>query len=74
MKPLALTLVLAAASLSPAFAGTLPPTACASGYHVDRGGNCQPDNGEQNRYCPRGLVFHPSFYGWTCDPPPPQAY
>ena len=50
------------------------PATCAAGYHRDRGGNCQPNGGETNRFCPPGLVFHPSFDGWTCDPPPPEAY
>ena len=75
--------VFAAAAFAAAFiafcapaarAGGLPQTACASGYHPDRGGNCQPNGGEQNRYCPSGLVFHPTFDGWSCDPPPPEAY
>jgi hypothetical protein len=50
------------------------PQACASGYHPDAGGNCQPNGGAGNRYCPDGLVFQPTFDGWTCDPPPPEAY
>jgi hypothetical protein len=58
----------------PARATGLEPLACAAGYHVDRGGNCQPDIAQENRWCPRGTVFHPTFDGWTCDPPPPEAY
>ena len=59
---------------APAQAAGVQRAACASGYHLDRGGNCQPNGGEQNRYCPRGLVFHPTFDGWSCDPPPREAY
>ena len=50
------------------------PVPCAAGYHTDAGGNCQPNVAEVNRYCPRGTVFHAAFDGWTCDPPPPEAY
>ena len=74
MRKLALTVALAALAATPALAQRLPPQACASGYQTDRGGNCQPINGEENRFCPRGLVFHPTFNGWSCDPPPPEAY
>lgn len=54
--------------------GAAHRVACASGYHVDAGGNCQPNVAQSDRYCPRGLVFHPAFDGWTCDPPPREAY
>ncbi len=64
----------AAAARSGAGLGEAYPLACASGYHTDRGGNCQPNVAEENRYCPTGLVFHPTFDGWTCDPAPPEAY
>ena len=55
-------------------AGDMLAQACASGYHTDRGGNCQPDAGEANRYCPPGAVFHPSFDGWYCDSPSGRSY
>jgi hypothetical protein len=57
-------------------AATAPQVAmaCASGYHVDRGGNCQPNAGETNRYCPPGYVFHPSFDGWYCESPSGRTY
>jgi hypothetical protein len=54
--------------------GSAFPVACAAGYHVDAGGNCQPNGPQTNRYCPTGTVFHPTFEGWNCDPPPPEAY
>jgi hypothetical protein len=56
--------------------GQAYPVACASGYHPDRGGNCQPDVEEQNRFCPRGEVIHSAFNGngYICEPPPPEAY
>jgi hypothetical protein len=64
------------ASLGPARAddGVQLAQTCASGYHADRGGNCQPDGGETNRYCPPGAVFHPSFDGWYCDSPSGRTY
>jgi hypothetical protein len=76
----ALSVILAVATLTPAAAGPSVglgrafPQACGSGYHPDAGGNCQPNGGASNRYCPDGLVFHPAFNGWTCDPAPPEAY
>ncbi len=59
---------------APAGRGVVYPQACASGYHTDAGGNCQPNTPEESRFCPRGTVFHPAFDGWTCDPAPPEAY
>jgi hypothetical protein len=50
------------------------PQTCASGYHPDAGGNCQPTGGAGNRFCPDGTVFEPTFDGWNCEPPPPEAY
>jgi hypothetical protein len=51
------------------------PRACASGYHADAGGNCQPNVAQVNRYCPPGTVYHPWWDGgWYCEAPPPQAY
>ena len=74
-------LVLGAAALLASEAWAQPPglgfsrpVACASGYHLDRGGNCQPNVAEVSRYCPPGTVFHPTFDSWECDPPPPEAY
>ena len=47
-----------------------PQAACGSGYHADRGGVCQPDVQEVNRYCPQGGVYHPAPNGgWTCETP-----
>lgn len=63
-----------ASARSPAGLGSAFPQACASGYHVDAGGNCQPNAEQANRYCSTGTVFHPTFDGWSCDPPPPEAY
>ena len=54
--------------------GAAFPVACAAGYHLDAGGNCQPEAEQANRYCPTGTVFNPTFDGWSCDPPPPEAY
>jgi hypothetical protein len=70
----ALLSVAPALARSPVGLGSAFPIACASGYHLDAGGNCQPDAAQANRYCPTGTVFHPAFEGWTCDPPPPEAY
>jgi hypothetical protein len=50
------------------------PRSCASGYHTDAGGNCQPASGEVNRFCPPGLVYEPYPLGWTCNAPPREAY
>jgi len=68
------TLAPAAAARPGVGLGQAFPQACASGYHPDAGGNCQPNGGQSNRYCPDGLVVHPAFNGWTCDPAPPEAY
>jgi hypothetical protein len=76
MTKLALAALIAAFSLTgpaAALAGSRSQ-ACASGYHTDRGGNCQPNIAEHNRYCPDGLVYEPTFDGWRCDPPPREAY
>jgi hypothetical protein len=44
--------------------------ACASGYHPDAGGNCEPDVAEVNRFCPAGGVYHPAPNGgWYCETP-----
>jgi hypothetical protein len=70
----------ATSAVAPASAGGVGlgqqfPRACAPGYHPDAGGNCQPNAGELNRYCPPGTVYRPWFDGgWYCDEPPPQAY
>ncbi len=45
----------------------LSPGACASGYHPAAGGECQPDVGEVNRFCPAGGVYHPAPHGWYCE-------
>ena len=67
-------LALAAAHPAAARSGAPYRLACAGGYYADAGGNCQPEVAQVNRYCPVGTVFHPTFDGWTCDPPPPEAY
>jgi hypothetical protein len=75
-----LSVTLMLATLAPAAArsgvglGQAFPQACASGYHPDAGGNCQPNGGAGNRYCPDGTVFEPTFDGWYCGPAPPEAY
>jgi hypothetical protein len=69
-----LALDVAALARAPAGLGATFPVACASGYHTDAGGNCQPNVEQANRYCPTGTVFHPSFDSWSCDPPPREAY
>jgi hypothetical protein len=61
-------------SLARSGLGATFPVACGAGYHTDVGGNCQPNGGESNRYCPRGTVFHTTFDGSRCDPPPREAY
>ena len=68
------TLAVSGAEAQPPGLGFSQPLACASGFHVDRGGNCQPNIAEVSRYCPPGTVFHPTFDSWSCDPPPPEAY
>jgi hypothetical protein len=42
------------------------PRACASGYHTDSGGNCQPNAAQYNRFCPPGLAYEPDPLGWRC--------
>jgi hypothetical protein len=46
--------------------------ACASGYHSDNQGNCQPDNPQPNlQPCPPGLLSAPSpWSGYMCVPIP----
>ena len=68
------TLAAAAAARPGVGLGLAYPQTCASGYHPDKGGNCQPNGGESSRYCPEGSVFEPTFDGWYCGPPPPEAY
>jgi hypothetical protein len=63
-----------AAPRAPVGLGNAFPMACASGYHTDVGGNCQPNAGEQSRFCPAGTVYQPTYEGWVCNPPPPEAY
>ena len=46
------------------------PVACASGYHQDQRGNCQPNIPQTNPFCPSGLVYQPMPWGWNCEPPP----
>ena len=41
--------------------------ACAAGYHADAQGNCQPNFAQEDRFCPRGAVFHVEPWGWDCD-------
>ena len=53
--------------------GASSPIVCASGYHADAGGDCQPEAAQVDRYCAPGWVFHPEFDGWRCDPPPREA-
>jgi hypothetical protein len=48
------------------------PRACASGYHADSDGNCQPNAPQYNRFCAPGLVYQPDPLGWFCAPPPPR--
>ena len=50
------------------------PQACASGYHADAGGNCQPDAAQTNRFCATGLVYEPDPLGWRCVRPSREAY
>ena len=46
------------------------PGVCASGYHPDATGNCEPDVAEVNRFCPPGQVYHPAPNGgWYCETP-----
>jgi hypothetical protein len=71
---LALATLAAAAPRPGVGLGLAYPQACASGYHPDKGGNCQPNGGESSRYCPEGSVFEPTFDGWYCGPAPPEAY
>lgn len=52
--------------------GAQYPRACASGYHTDSDGNCQPNAAEFNRFCAPGLVYEPDPLGWYCAPPPPR--
>jgi hypothetical protein len=65
---------LAASARPSAGLGQAYPQVCAPGYHVDAGGNCQPNIAQENRFCAPGLVYEPSFYGWYCAAPPPEAY
>ena len=47
--------------------------ACASGYHADKQGNCQPDNPQPNlQPCPPGFLSAPAptWSGYTCEPIP----
>jgi hypothetical protein len=75
MAVMSVTLYAVAAPARPLVGlGAAYPVACAAGYHLDAGGNCQPNAEQANRYCPKGTVFHPTFDGWECDPPPPEAY
>jgi hypothetical protein len=41
--------------------------ACASGYHTDVQGNCQPDVPQVNKFCPPGAIYHPNPGGWYCE-------
>jgi hypothetical protein len=50
------------------------PRACASGYHPDAEGNCQPDSRQFNRFCGPGLVYQPDPLGWRCVLPSPNGY
>ena len=63
-----------AGSAEPLGLGQQFPRACASGYHPDAGGNCQPDAGEFNRFCAPGLVYEPDPLGWRCVLPSPSGY
>ncbi len=63
-----------AAPQAPAGLGNAFPQTCASGYHPDAGGNCQPAIPQTDRFCAAGTVFHSFPDGWTCDPAPPEAY
>jgi hypothetical protein len=58
------------ASAAPAAAQRV---ACASGYHADRQGNCQPNNPQPNlQPCPPGYLSAPAptWSGYTCVPIP----
>jgi len=48
---------------------------CAGGYHTDRFGDCQPDNGIVDSRCPNGFEAapSPSANGYRCIPEP-QGY
>lgn len=54
---------------SPTHAETI---ACASGYHADSRGNCQPDHGYVDSRCPDGFLASPSPDpdGYRCVPVP----
>jgi hypothetical protein len=54
---------------APAHAAAL---ACAGGYHADRQGNCQPDNGYVDSRCQAGFEAAPSPdpVGYRCAPIP----
>ena len=75
MRRYLLGVALCGAILAPASAGAISlEMRCASGYHVDRGGNCQPDARETNRFCPRGFIYQPAPDGYRCLPPPPRRH
>ncbi len=74
LAPVLFALSASGAAAQPPGLGFVYPSVCASGFHTDAGGNCQPNIAEESRYCPRGTVFHPTFDSWSCDPPPPEAY
>jgi hypothetical protein len=63
-----------AGSAAPLGLGQQFPRSCASGYHPDEGGNCQPNAAQYNRFCAPGLVYEPDPLGWRCVPPSPDGY
>ena len=48
------------------------PVACASGYHQDAAGNCQPNVPETALFCSSlpGYIYQPTPWGWNCVPAP----
>jgi hypothetical protein len=48
------------------------PTACWSGYHLDRNGDCQSDNPVLDTSCGPGLISQvfPNANGYICVPIP----
>ena len=47
---------------------------CASGYHSDHHGHCQPDVAHHNRYCPTGMVIQYAPRGGKCLHPTHHHY
>ena len=54
--------------ITPVVLKTQFPVACASGYHPDEAGNCQPNVAQTATYCGSlpGYIYHQTPDGWTC--------